>query len=232
LLLGEIRDVLTSVWGTTYGWGILNQQLLEGETAEKLLAAIKAAPNGIEYFKSNLDERLSEAEARRKSKAKQPITKVSKLAAKQVKVPTAPEVVADETPTPKEASAHHKAQDTLKRLGRLTGCSIWIASNDKNREYKGKALSDGTLQKLPNLGLSEDAVSRISLIDVIWIQQGMPVCAFEVETTTSIYSGLLRMSDLLAVVPRSRLTCSSLRLRTDKTSSLRSWAGQHSGRSD
>lgn len=31
------------------------------------------------------------------------------------------------------------------------------------------------------------------------------MCAFEVETTTSIYSGLLRMSDLLAVVPALKI---------------------------
>jgi hypothetical protein len=30
-------------------------------------------------------------------------------------------------------------------------------------------------------------------------------CAFEIETTTSIYSGLLRMSDLLAEVPAIKI---------------------------
>jgi hypothetical protein len=86
-------------------------------------------------------------------------------------------------------------------LGNTTGCSIWIASNDRNRQYKGKILGDGCLKSLPNLGLNDDATSRISLIDVIWIRQNAPVCAFEIETTTSIYSGLLRMSDLISVIP-------------------------------
>jgi len=62
-------------------------------------------------------------------------------------------------------------------------------------------LGEGCLKSLPNLGLSEEATRRISLIDIIWIRQNAPVCAFEVETTTSIYSGLLRMADLLSVVP-------------------------------
>ena len=44
LLLGEIRDVLTSVWGPTSGWGILNQQLLEGDVAEKLVLPLKLRP--------------------------------------------------------------------------------------------------------------------------------------------------------------------------------------------
>ena len=207
LLLGEIRDVLTSVWGPTYGWGILNQQLLEGDVAEKLVSAIKTAPNSIEYFMEHLADELEEAAARRRSKAKEQSKKPPKQVVKEVKAKVIPEVppVPDEQPTPKEASAHHRTQDTLKRLGKITGCSVWIASNDKGREYKGKPLGDGPLQKLPSLGLNEDAISRISLIDVIWIQQKAPVCAFEVETTTSIYSGLLRMSDLLAVVPALKI---------------------------
>jgi len=207
LILGEIRDVLTSVWGPTYGWGILNQNVLVGDSAEKLVAAIKAAPNSIDYFREHLSEELNEAETQRQSslnvKGKKS-EKVSPVAALP-KIVSQPLFSFDEKPTPKEASAHHKAQDTLKRLGKVTGCSVWIASNDKNKEYKGKALSDGALQRLPSLGLSADAVSRISMIDVIWIQQGAPVCAFEVETTTSIYSGLLRMSDLLAVVPALKI---------------------------
>jgi hypothetical protein len=52
-----------------------------------------------------------------------------------------------------------------------------------------------------SLGLSDEATKRISLIDVIWLRQNGPVCAFEVEETTSVYSGLLRMSDLISVIP-------------------------------
>jgi hypothetical protein len=42
----------------------------------------------------------------------------------------------------------------------------------------------------------------IELIDVLWLDGNAIVAAFEVESTTSIYSGLLlRMSDLLARQP-------------------------------
>jgi len=41
----------------------------------------------------------------------------------------------------------------------------------------------------------------VEMIDVIWLHEGMPAGAFEIETTTSIYSGLLRLSDLLTLVP-------------------------------
>ncbi len=39
--------------------------------------------------------------------------------------------------------------------------------------------------------------SVIELIDVLWLDQIAVAAAFEVEKSTSIYSGLLRMSDLL-----------------------------------
>ena len=41
----------------------------------------------------------------------------------------------------------------------------------------------------------------VELIDVLWLKGNSIVAAFEVESTTSIYSGLLRMSDLLALQP-------------------------------
>jgi hypothetical protein len=41
----------------------------------------------------------------------------------------------------------------------------------------------------------------IELIDVLWLKGNAIVAAFEVESTTSIYSGLLRMSDLVAMQP-------------------------------
>jgi hypothetical protein len=41
----------------------------------------------------------------------------------------------------------------------------------------------------------------IENIDVLWIKKRTVVRAFEVEHTTSIYSGILRMADLLALQP-------------------------------
>jgi hypothetical protein len=41
----------------------------------------------------------------------------------------------------------------------------------------------------------------IELIDVLWLAGNSIEAAFEVESTTSIYSGLLRMNDLLSRQP-------------------------------
>jgi hypothetical protein len=45
------------------------------------------------------------------------------------------------------------------------------------------------------------AQRTIELIDVLWFKGNSILAAFEVECTTSIYSGLLRMSDLLSLQP-------------------------------
>lgn len=48
----------------------------------------------------------------------------------------------------------------------------------------------------------DEATNRtIELIDVLWLDGNTIVAAFEVEHTTSIYSGLLRMADLVAMQP-------------------------------
>src|SRR5438270_8204401 len=48
---------------------------------------------------------------------------------------------------------------------------------------------------------NEATTRTIELIDVLWLSGNSIVAAFEVECTTSVYSGLLRMSDLLALQP-------------------------------
>lgn len=45
----------------------------------------------------------------------------------------------------------------------------------------------------------------VSFIDVIWLEQRTLFAAFEVEHTTPIYSGLLRMADLMTLVPNQDL---------------------------
>jgi hypothetical protein len=50
--------------------------------------------------------------------------------------------------------------------------------------------------------MSPDSQRLVSLIDVVWLTGSNQVAAaFEVEHTTSVYSGLLRMADLAALSP-------------------------------
>jgi type II restriction enzyme len=66
-------------------------------------------------------------------------------------------------------------------------------------------LSDGCLEALP--AALEDAPAAVSLIDVPWIdgETSRIAGAFEVEHTTSIYSGIVRLLDL-ALGPASGFT--------------------------
>lgn len=47
----------------------------------------------------------------------------------------------------------------------------------------------------------ETTLDTIERIDVLWLKGRSIVRAFEVEHTTAIYSGLLRMADLLSLQP-------------------------------
>ncbi len=199
-VLGEIRDALTSTWGPKYGWGILNQSVLPDSAAATILKSIQSCPNDLARIQANLEQYLAEASLQRELLSR-PKGKVHLPKQDNGKLTIVEETIGSKA----EESAHTRAQGVLVRLGKVAGCSVWIAQNDRNRVYRGKKLGEGCLKSLPNLGLNEEATSRIAVIDIIWVRQNLPVCAFEVETTTSVYSGLLRMSDLLALVPLLRV---------------------------
>ena len=201
-ILGAIRDILTRVWGPKYGWGILNQQVLESPYADSIINAIEGTPNNLNKFRQQILELLEEAKHAREQQEKTPLKRQ-----KRVKKKIADTIIFEEDVkfTLKDQSTHTKIQGQLVQLGKITGSAIWVASNDQSKQYRGKSISDGCLKKMPSLGLSEEATKRISLIDVIWIKQGAPVCAFEIETSTSVYSGLLRLSDLISVIPALKI---------------------------
>jgi hypothetical protein len=56
------------------------------------------------------------------------------------------------------------------------------------------------LASLPNQ-FNEATTKTIENFDVLWLSGQSIVAAFEVEHTTAVYSGLLRMSDLLTMQP-------------------------------
>lgn len=105
------------------------------------------------------------------------------------------EVVAGDT-------RHTEMQWELLQLGSGMGLDVWVASNDRGRLWKGAALAKTPrlVTELPKL--FNDVTNRtIELIDVLWLKGNSIHAAFEIEATTSVYSGLLRMSDLLQLQP-------------------------------
>ncbi len=97
---------------------------------------------------------------------------------------------------------HTHVQWLLATLGRGLGCRVWVAANDHARECEGQSLGALSIDRLPALGLDPEAERLVALIDVVWLQGTNQVAAaFEVERTTSVHSGLLRMADLAALSP-------------------------------
>lgn len=94
-------------------------------------------------------------------------------------------------------------QGLLAKIGEEMGFDIWLPNPDRVRVAKVWQPRDprSLLTSLP-LSYDRTTLSTISLIDVIWIKNKRSIArAFEVEHTTSIYSGILRMADLVALQP-------------------------------
>lgn len=109
------------------------------------------------------------------------------------------EVPAADSPLPTD---HTEMQALLMRLGSDMGFDVWVARNDRGRLFDGRKLQEfaRVQEKLP-LQFDEATNRTIELIDVLWLEGNAIAAAFEIESTTSIYSGLLRMSDLLSMQP-------------------------------
>jgi len=128
----------------------------------------------------------------------------SKLGKVTIPITDKEEEIKDEKPV--EFTSHEEIQFMLLNLGSRMGLDVWVARNDRNKEFNGMLFSD-----IPNIRIElprqfDDATNRtIELIDVLWLQGDAIVAAFEVEHSTAIYSGLLRMSDLVSMQPNINL---------------------------
>jgi len=103
----------------------------------------------------------------------------------------------------RETNAHTQVQYLLLRIGRALGYDVWVASNDRTRSWGNERLGDCSVARLSDFGLGEEVMGTIGLIDVLWLnrENGGIECAFEVEKSTSIYSGILRLKDLACSLP-------------------------------
>ena len=97
-----------------------------------------------------------------------------------------------------EQNLHTEMQYHLLRIGDSLGYDVISASNDRSRCHEGRNFSFISLPKFPDIGVDTNTNHTISLIDVMWFTKGTNkiVSAFEVEKSTSIYSGILRLTDL------------------------------------
>ena len=102
---------------------------------------------------------------------------------------------------------HEEIQWRLISLGSSLGLDVHVARNNKGTVYNGNKFieMDRVVKKLP-VHFDEATNKTIENIDVLWLEGKAIVAAFEVEHTTSIFSGLLRMSDLISMQPNINIS--------------------------
>jgi hypothetical protein len=100
----------------------------------------------------------------------------------------------------RELSDHLRMQWLLLKMGRQAGEKVWAPKNDQQRitaEYKFADFAEAF-----TAGLDTQA-KYVENIDVVWKEEFRIDAAFEIENSTSIYSGLLRFADLTMVAPNT-----------------------------
>lgn len=107
-----------------------------------------------------------------------------------------------------EENLHTEMQYHLLTIGNALGCDAISAVNDRSRCHAGKNFSSVSLPKFPDIGIDKNTNNTIALIDIVWFKKGTNtiVSAFEVEKSTSIYSGILRLTDLHYSFPDNNVT--------------------------
>jgi type II restriction enzyme len=95
-------------------------------------------------------------------------------------------------------SLHTEMQHHLIKIGSSLGYDVICAQNDKSKSFGGSNFSFLCIKEFPSIEINRDTLNTIKLIDILWFQKGTNkiVGAFEVEKSTSIYSGILRLTDL------------------------------------
>lgn len=137
-------------------------------------------------------------------KRKRKVYTVKTEGSKEVAVSVPDDVDKEVAPVDDPAPAREslKIQAFLAQIGEKMGMKIWLPRNDRSRIlalWQPNEV-DTVLDNLP-LNYDDTTLKTIENIDVLWIKRRSIVRAFEVEHSTSIYSGILRMADLMALQP-------------------------------
>ncbi len=109
----------------------------------------------------------------------------------------------EEAAAPADGPSHSEIQWRLLDLGCQLGLSVWAPIPDRGKDWCGHRIGSvaSMLAKIPQQ-FPPAVIKTIEYIDVLWLDGNEGIVAgFEVEHTSTIYSGLLRMSDLLTMQP-------------------------------
>jgi hypothetical protein len=171
---------------------------IKRQDAEVIMAALHAAeqnPVTLEFDERKLDRKVPVFE-----------TKMGAVSIPENEDPVEAPKIPSRRQEEEDEATHDEIQWLLLYLGEKMGLDLWVASNDKGKAYNGQRFQDLTRIR-KTLPVQFDAATNrtIELIDVLWLQGNSIVAAFEIEHTTSVYSGLLRMADLITMQPNLKI---------------------------
>lgn len=106
----------------------------------------------------------------------------------------------EDIPAPESSSEHLTMQWKLVQLGMKTGSKVWVPKSDQPKIIS--KFDFGDFEREFSAGIDTQA-KYVENIDVVWKDEFRIDAAFEIENTTSVYSGLLRFSDLKIIAPNS-----------------------------
>lgn len=126
-----------------------------------------------------------------------------------------------------EQMTHEEIEGILLELGNLLEFDTYTP--DKSKEYKGKKLGDiSTLNEIPSFTYPR-ILDTVREVDVIWFKDEYPRYCFEVEHTTDISKGLLRLfqikelpSKFFILAPSTRIQKFEREIRRDPFYRIRS----------
>jgi hypothetical protein len=97
-------------------------------------------------------------------------------------------------------SDHVRMQWKLARLGIKAGERVWVPVGDQTKLRQAYQFDQFDPEFSSGIDLPHSYVENI---DVVWKQEFRIAAAYEIENSTSIYSGLLRFADLNVIAPNT-----------------------------
>jgi hypothetical protein len=194
----EVFNALTFTRGKEDGYwlGPLRRSLQhmeeeDGQFLEKLLSRQSKTPKAYPLEQSQLDRQRPKR-------------------VRRVDGTVGVSVPQDEPETPvvpiKSTRDSIKNQADIAKLGEAMRFRIWLPRNDRAAILQHwQPEDDGVLLDSLPLNYDDTTLETIEQIDVLWLKGRAIQRAFEVEHSTAIYSGLLRMADLLALQPNMNI---------------------------
>jgi 16S rRNA G966 N2-methylase RsmD len=102
---------------------------------------------------------------------------------------------------------HNEVLATIADIGTAWGFDVWVGKKEQAATVTGPGISRRKLKDLVTADLAKFAdqiadMKTAQQLDCVWVGPTGPTACFEVESTTSITSGLMRGSNLLGKVRR------------------------------